>query len=228
MPQPLSRMGHLKTKSYGIDACNERPLHMLEAMKIISAAAFAEQWLGNILVGLAPESAMRMAKHLNSLESEAKKTASFEATATVLLGEDMHDLLRSIVKEYRSACKARHPFAHHRYGWAAEDRDILMLIDPRHELLDRALRGSLTPQLQDDGQMSPEQLSAYSESSRKLDETIMCYRLAELQEISARIKVATLNLTQFWQITSKTIKIPPNILSEVSAQLTQRLGAKEA
>src|SRR4051794_36621826 len=105
MPQPLSKMPQLKTRMYGVDACNERPEHMLETMRIIAAAAFADHWLGNILVGLSAEKGLRLAKNYNSLEGDTKKAATFEATAIAFLEEDMHELLHRIVKVYKSAVK---------------------------------------------------------------------------------------------------------------------------
>ena len=217
-------MPQLKTRVYGVDGCDERPKHMLESMRIIAAAAFAEQWFGNILVGLSAEKGVRLAKQFNSLEGEAKKAASLEATATSFLEPDMHDLLHLVVKVYRSAMRSRNPFAHHRYGWSPDDEDIIMLIDPRHELVERAFRAEMFAKNPGEGAMPREFFDALEKASKGVEETIMCYRLPELESIRKSIEEATTCLTQFWQLIATNL--PPQIRGEISEQLTQRLRAK--
>ncbi len=143
MPQPLRTLKHIKSTAYGIDAWAERPGHMFAVMRIIAAASFADHWFGNILVGIAKDRKVDLADLYNGFESEAKKTTSFEATATALLETNMHETLRLIVKAYKTSMKLRHPFAYSRFGFTPDDIDFIMLINPRDELLSRARHEAL-------------------------------------------------------------------------------------
>ena len=217
-------MPQLKTRNYAVDACQERPKHMLEVMRIIAAASFADHWLGNILIGLSPMKGVRLAKQFNALENDSKKAANFEGIAAALLEDDMHELLHRVVKLYKKTIKKRHPFAHQRYGWAKEDEDILLLIDPRHELLDRAVRGALQAQAPNGGVMPKEWWDELHAAGKKKEEGIMCYRLAELESIREEIEETTACLTQFWHLSG--MKPPPPVRDVIQAELTQRLEAK--
>ncbi|TIU47180.1 MAG: hypothetical protein E5W19_23250 [Mesorhizobium sp.] len=178
---------------------------MEAASKIITAAAFSDQWIGNILVGLSPE------------------TAAFEAIATVLLPEDMHDLLRLIVKKHRSASKLRHPFAHHRFGFTNDVEDLLLLIDPRRELILRAQMAESAAKPPTNEKDKPAWFSARQKNAEDFEASIMAYDLAEMDRIRAEIEFATGCFTSFWQLTGVRPPPSPQIRDQIFSELTERL-----
>ena len=223
MPQPLSNLSKVKNLNLSLSAAvyTARPKHMESVSKIITAAALSDQWMGNILVGLSPQNAVRLAHHLNSLENDAKKTASFEALAAVLLPEDMHDLLRLIVKKHRSASKLRNPFAHHRFGYTDDVEDLLLLVDPRHELIHRAQREELDANPPQNQEEKTVWFAARQKSAEEFEASIMTYDLAEMDRIQRDIQQATQCLTSFWTLTSR--KPPAPIRDQILAQLNNNL-----
>lgn len=223
MPQPLNKIPNIQSTVYDDTVFTSRPKHMEAAMKIIVASAHAEQWFGNILIGLNHDSGVRLAKQYNSFENDAKKKASFDTLATALLPAEMQDALKLVIKKHSTATKLRHPFAHHRYGFCKEVDDLILLIDPRSELINRA-----ELQFLDSNKPKTEAEKTVWFDSRKrsqgaFDNTIMGYQLAELESIVSQIKDAAQCFTNFWHLTSK--KPPKHIYDQIYADLTQALAS---
>jgi hypothetical protein len=194
MPQPLSNLPQVKSIHMVGAPYKERPRHMEAASKIITAASISDHWMTNVVVSLSPQNATRLAHHLISLDNDAKKTAAFEAIASVLLPQDMHELLRLIVSKHRSANKLRQPFAHHRFGFTEDVEDLLLLIDPRRELIDRAKNVELDanpPKTQEERSLW---LQEKGQTLKELRESIMAYTLTEMENILKTIEVVTRNL----------------------------------
>jgi len=184
MPQPLSRMPWLKRRTFG-GAFETRPKHMEAAFRIIVAGSTAEHRLKMILVGISKEP-IKTAKHINSLESEAKKQAVYDAISLMVLPDRDHELLKKLWRNMNNVLKLRHAFAHNRFGYSADDDDLLLVVDMRYELvLQAAQRVSF---LGDE----------VGTAQKVLEDHIMGYKLKELQEIEGKIKKAEGLLTQFW------------------------------
>lgn len=199
---------------------------MEAASKIITTAAFSDQWLGNILVSLSPENAVRLATHLNLLDNDGKKTATFEAIAAVLLPHDMHELLRLIVKKHRSANKLRNPFAHHRFGYTDDDKDLLLVIDPKRELIHRAEREALDAKHPTTEDERKTWFEARQKSAVEFEGSINAYSLAEMERIRVDLDEAAVCFTSFWQLISR--KPPAPIRDQILTQLTERLRNQES
>ena len=221
MPQPLSKMPKLGTIQYGADVCAERPQHMLEVMRIIAAAAFADHWVGTILIGLNPETGVKLAHKFNSLDNETKKAACFDGIAITSLTDEMHKLLSVVLKVYRTAVKARNPFAHSRFGCSSTDNNVILLIDSRVELLELATYNKLTAQHPQGGVRIPDWFKELDQASEAFNRGVMCYRLKELYSIREAIEEATRCLIMFSQISRS--RTPSHIKKEILFTLKQRL-----
>lgn len=136
MPQPL-RSRRITSFVTG-DVTLLKPELALGALNIIMAAAEADMAVSKVLVTLSPANGPRLAEHYNSQEGDAKKGATLEAIAAVLLPPDRQELLSRILRKHRSASKERTPFAHWRYAHSPQALDLLILVDPKKELIAEA------------------------------------------------------------------------------------------
>jgi hypothetical protein len=196
-------MPQIKHGNFNITiTCNVRPEHAKLALQIIVAGAASEIAFGKIVHALAPAQAHRMAKIMTGHESDAKKLAAFQAVAAVSLHDDSElALLNRIVAKQASALKLRNPFAHSSYGHTDDDPDLLLLVNTRDTILWHG-----------DGFRADER-------TRKMNELIFAYTLAEMQGIIETILSANNSLALF----EEAIAAAPSERARQLAQLEASL-----
>lgn len=194
MPQPLSSRG-VKTLVTG-NITTERPALAGAALRIIANASEADFALARALLNISPNSAKQLAELFSSQENDAKKGATISAIATTHLNAEMLALFKRIERAHRSMRKERTPFAHWIYAYSNERPDLLILIDPKKELLTEADLAyihrnwlnfeTLEPATAEDRTKMTEARDASMKASI---DAAQSYDLAELEEIAKRFQM---------------------------------------
>lgn len=222
MPQPVSRIPKIKSMVFLPDIFEMRPRHISVAYKIVMAAAEADRWVGQALIGLSPERGEALADHYAALEGDGKKQTAVESAALSLLTPEMHKLFKRVLRYQANAVKRRHPFAHHNIGYSPDDDTVILLRDPRkllHEMASRAKIEDLLPKAGYDFQSVPKEIA---DKLWAVPETpVMAYSLKEMLEIVDHIEKASKNLRHFWLLTTQ--RVTPEISDDILSRLIHDL-----
>lgn len=213
MPQPLGNRALRYSYTWGQVALARPDLAGL-VFQIIGLGADIETQYGRLLVSLAPQNAIRLARHLGSMDNDGKKRATIEAVASVSLSPEQHEILQSVLRSAASASKLRHPFAHGRIGQIDELDDALVLVNSKDEIL--AFAREIEPR-PDGGRITSDGVE-YEVVERMKGASL--YRKKELEQICSTLKEALHLMDRFRRaISSPTVERRDQRLSELAKEL---------
>ncbi len=142
-PQPLCRVSPhpIGPMRFEPQAFDRHPEIALNVAKCVAAWADVEWAWSSIFVQLVGENKHMAAAMWNEFQSDKLKKESFRSICASVLQANDFDIIKGMLKMLTCYSKTRNMLVHWKWGWVDSAPNGLILVDPKHFLVDQGRIG---------------------------------------------------------------------------------------